>query len=79
MEAELWFKKAVTLAPEDPSVRDQFGKVAHYWTIRLEHNYIKWSHQINLCADRIHSNLVSKKINVALDTLFDEKNKIILK
>lgn len=30
MEAELWFKKAVTLAPEDPSVRDQFGKVAHY-------------------------------------------------
>ncbi|XP_045768202.1 protein O-mannosyl-transferase TMTC2-like isoform X1 [Maniola jurtina] len=25
MEAELWFKKAVTLAPDDPSVRDQFG------------------------------------------------------
>ncbi|CAG9785626.1 unnamed protein product [Diatraea saccharalis] len=25
IEAEMWFKKAVTLAPNDPSVRDQFG------------------------------------------------------
>ncbi|XP_021182328.3 protein O-mannosyl-transferase TMTC2 [Helicoverpa armigera] len=25
MEAEMWFKKALTLAPNDPSVRDQFG------------------------------------------------------
>ncbi|XP_041987805.1 protein O-mannosyl-transferase TMTC2 [Aricia agestis] len=24
-EAELWFKKAVNLAPDDPSIRDQFG------------------------------------------------------
>lgn len=22
----MWFKRAVTLAPDDPSVRDQFGK-----------------------------------------------------
>lgn len=22
----MWFKKALTLAPSDPSVRDQFGK-----------------------------------------------------
>ncbi|CAH1646588.1 unnamed protein product [Spodoptera littoralis] len=25
IEAEMWFKKALTLAPNDPSVRDQFG------------------------------------------------------
>ncbi|XP_004929501.1 protein O-mannosyl-transferase TMTC2 [Bombyx mori] len=25
MEAELWFKKALLLAPQDPSIRDQFG------------------------------------------------------
>ncbi|XP_032514980.1 protein O-mannosyl-transferase TMTC2 [Danaus plexippus] len=25
MEAEVWYKKAVTLAPDDPTVRDQFG------------------------------------------------------
>ncbi|XP_013175392.1 PREDICTED: transmembrane and TPR repeat-containing protein CG31690-like [Papilio xuthus] len=25
LEAEMWFKRAVTLAPDDPSVRDQFG------------------------------------------------------
>ncbi|XP_045515739.1 protein O-mannosyl-transferase TMTC1-like [Pieris brassicae] len=25
MEAETWFKKAITLAPDDPAVRDQFG------------------------------------------------------
>ncbi|XP_045494906.1 protein O-mannosyl-transferase TMTC2-like isoform X1 [Colias croceus] len=25
MEAEMWFKKAITLAPHDPSIRDQFG------------------------------------------------------
>ncbi|XP_068632488.1 protein O-mannosyl-transferase Tmtc2 [Battus philenor] len=25
IEAELWFKRAVTLAPDNPSVRDQFG------------------------------------------------------
>lgn len=23
----MWFKKALTLAPNDPSVRDQFGKL----------------------------------------------------
>ncbi|GBP83336.1 Transmembrane and TPR repeat-containing protein CG4341 [Eumeta japonica] len=25
LEAEMWFKRAMTLAPEDPFVRDQFG------------------------------------------------------
>ncbi|CAH2247090.1 jg23917 [Pararge aegeria aegeria] len=26
MEAELWFRKAITLTPDDPSIRDQFGE-----------------------------------------------------